>query len=259
MGMIRFLSVLLVLGAFANAQAPEQPPPIEADQKVILDAIGAQALKYVQELPDFLCNQITRRNIDTSGTSQQWHLVETTDELLTYAGGKEAYKLEKINGKKAANADRGRSEGTVSIGDYGNLLSWIFDPKAKADFKWNAWASMHGRPVYVFAYTVPKERSQFMVGKKRAAAGISGIFWADRETHQVIRVAFSGQSPAGVSPQDISYDFDCDFVMLGDRKVLLPVTASYRHRDGKTFVWNEMEFRRYRQPAADSSPALTTR
>jgi hypothetical protein len=201
-------------------------------------------------LPDFSANQITRRNIDSSGTSQHWRLIESTDEELRYVDHKESYKVAKVNGKKVTNSDRGRPDGSTSLSDVSNLLSWIFGPKAQAEFKWNSWTTMHNRPTYVFAYKVPQERSQFTIGgsKKRVTAGFAGIMWVDRETNQVIRITATAQSPAGFSVQDVAFDVDCDFVSIGERRWVLPVTAGVRQREGKTFTWNEIEFRNYRLP-----------
>ena len=76
----------------AAAQNDLPLPPDDPSQKKIIADVGARALQYTKELPDFTCEIVTRRNIDPTGTRQHWKIVETVHEELTFAASKEDYK-----------------------------------------------------------------------------------------------------------------------------------------------------------------------
>ena len=84
----------------------DEPPPSDSDQKAILARITENALKYSTNLPDFVCNRLTRRSADPTGFSQNWHTIDTVDEELNYTGHKENYKVVTVNGKNAAGSRR---------------------------------------------------------------------------------------------------------------------------------------------------------
>ena len=72
------------------AWAQEGSIPLdEAEQKKLIEDVKAKAQLYSKELPNFACVQVTRKNVDPTGTSRHWKLTETVHEELTYGGGKE--------------------------------------------------------------------------------------------------------------------------------------------------------------------------
>lgn len=243
------LGVFLLLAAAASAQDDTTPPP-ESEQKEILAKITANALQYSRNLPDFVCNRITRRNVDSSGTGQRWRPTETINEELTYTGHKEEYKVLTVNGKKAANAER--AEGEVPASEFGDLLTWIFDPSAHTEFKWNSSATLSKRPVYVIAYKVERGRSQLSLtgGKMRVTVAFAGLVWADRETGMVVRVLANCQSPAKFPLQNGTFEVNYAPAKIDEREFLLPLNSDFRAKAGKRLMWTEAEFRGYRKPGA---------
>src|SRR6266481_5813868 len=127
---MRYLIVLAVVAATAYSQAD----PSDAEQKKIFADVAAKALEYNRSLPNFICTQVTRRNVDPTGTGQRWKLIDTINEELSYSDQKENYKVVAVNGKPAGNANHNRPGGLTSSGEFGSLLGYIFDPKAKSEF-----------------------------------------------------------------------------------------------------------------------------
>jgi hypothetical protein len=250
------VALALLLTAAAHAQpapaADDTPPPIDSDQKEILARIGKKALAYGDGLPAFMCTKITRHNVDPSGTGQQWRLADTLHEEFSLIDHKESYRPLTLNGKKVSNPSK--VDGSTSSDEFGNLLSWIFDPKAEADFKWNSWTTLNNRRTYVFAYSIAQPKSQFAVGsgKNKATVAFIGLVWADVETDTVVRLTAQGQSPAGSSIQGVTIEAYYNLAKLGDRQLLLPTKSDYRAKEGKGLVWDEVEFRGYR-PAAGAA------
>jgi hypothetical protein len=136
------LGVLLAAAARAQTATPaprveDLPDPLESDQRKILAQITDNALKYNAQLPDFICAEVTRHNVDQKGTGQFWRLAGTIDGERGYAGHKGTYKVVKLNGKED-DSDHNLLGGFTAPDVFGGLLSWIFDPKSKTSFKWNS-------------------------------------------------------------------------------------------------------------------------
>ena len=56
------------------------PSPDSVEQKRILAEITQKALEYSENLPNFLCDEVTRRHGDPSG-QENWRLLDTVQEL----------------------------------------------------------------------------------------------------------------------------------------------------------------------------------
>jgi hypothetical protein len=258
---IQQFSALLALSIIACAQTKvpleDEPPPSDSDQKAILARITENALKYSKNLPDFVCNRLTRRSADPTGFSQNWHTIDTVDEELSYAGHKENYKVVSVNGKNAPGSRRSASASY----EFGDALSWIFAPSVKADIKWHSWTAVNQRRTYVFAYSVVQANSQFIVGASRnkVAASIAGMVYADAETGNIMRVIVIATSPAKFPVTNVTYDLSYDFAKSGDQRFVAPLKADYHAKDGKTLLWTEVEFRRYRLPGSEAAGKLETR
>jgi len=255
---VRRLALLLAIPflvgtAAAQAQNDLPLPPDDASQKKIIADVGARALQYTKELPDFTCEMVTRRNVDPTGTRQHWKIVETVHEELTFSKGKEEYRTLSANGKKSGD---GRPTAAVSAGDFANMLAWIFDPKAQAELTWSTWDSVRGHRVHSIGVKLKPEHSPFTVGKGKGQipAGLLGLAYADSDTGSVMRIALVATDvPAKFPVQSISMDYEYDFVKIGDHYYLLPLKAETQSKEGKVLSWNEVDFRDYRKAGAPST------
>jgi hypothetical protein len=254
-------TVVLLSAAKALAQSPpsptdDAPAPSDADQRKILAQITENALKYRQTLPDFVCSKLTRRNADQTGTSQHWRQIDSVDEELTFVNQKESYKQVSVNGKKSSGGNRTPGPDY----EFGSLMSSIFDPKAHADFKWHSWTTLNQRRTYVFAYSIMPENSQFTIGfKAPKTVGFAGLFYADVESGMVMHIFVIAQSPPNFALTNVTYDLLYDFVKIGDRQFVMPVKSDFHGKDGKSLIWNEVEFRRYRKAGADPADQFDKR
>jgi type IV secretory pathway TrbF-like protein len=68
-----------------------------------------------------------------------------------------------------------------------------------------------------------------------------------------------GQSPATFPVKNVTYDLSYDFAKIGGQQVVVPVKSDFRASEGKSLVWTEVEFRRYRKPGADPADKFETR
>jgi len=143
------------------APPPVKPPPSASELSAILAAIKEYALNYTKNLPNYVCVQTTRRRIEPTvpGYLPQG---DTVQEMLTFVDGKESYKVEAVNGKSEPDLKHERLGGVVTSGEFGSMLFNIFDPESGADFHWDHWATLRGKPMYVFAYAVPQTKGYSM-------------------------------------------------------------------------------------------------
>lgn len=245
---MRRLFPMCLLAAAACAQKDPPPPPGADEQKKIIAAVTARALDYVKTLPDFVCTQVTRRNIDPTGTGQHWRLVETSNEELTFSDHKENYKVVAVNGKPASNASHHKSA------EFRNLLGYIFDPKAQAELNWTNWDSLRAHRVHAIGFKVTQAHSLLTIAKSKGqpiTAGLFGVVYADSETAEVLRIALAATDiPAKFPIQSVSFDVNYEFGKIGDQVYLLPLKVDQHSKDGKSMIWNEVEFRDFRKAGA---------
>ncbi|MBZ5602006.1 MAG: hypothetical protein LAO79_06850 [Acidobacteriia bacterium] len=240
------LGILLLTAAAAFAQPN---PPDEAAQKKIIADATAKALSYPKELPDFVCRQVTRRNEDPKGLNQ-WRTIETVNEQLSFINHKEEYKTLAVNGKKSD-----RSSTVMHSTDFADYLSWIFDPKAKAELSWSQWDALRGHRVHVLGFRVTKENSQFVISKgkgQQITAGIFGVISVDSESGAILKLGLIATDiPPTYAVQGVAIEVNYEFAQIGDHYYVVPLRADLHSKEGKTMIWNEVEFHDYRKPGAE--------
>jgi hypothetical protein len=240
---------------------PEQaviPAPDANELKRILAAITEKAISYINSLPNFICTQVTRRHRDPTGT-ESWRLEDTIQEHLSYADHKEDYKVVLVNDRPAAGLSHALLGGAKSQGEFGSMLSEIFQPETHAQFEWARWATLRGRRMYVFTFHVKQAFSKYSIyhedSNRIVFTGYSGLIYADRETRSIMRVRLECDSiPADFPVQQVSEVLDYDFVKIAGQEYVLPLKVELRSREvPHELVWNEIEFHLYRKFGADTS------
>ncbi len=96
--------------------------PDADQQKEILLQIREYAMGYSQSLPNFICDQVTERKQDLSGTGQQYRSFDRLQEQLTYFDHAEKYKVIAVNGQMKEVADRTKLGGAISEGEFGSMM-----------------------------------------------------------------------------------------------------------------------------------------
>src|SRR5579862_1789966 len=69
------------------------PPPDSIEQGMILDEAREYVRNYTKSLPNFICVQVTRRDVDRGGTGKSWYHVDTITSKLSYNGHQEDYEV----------------------------------------------------------------------------------------------------------------------------------------------------------------------
>ncbi len=250
----------LAIGAAAVGQREVQTgpnPPDEPSQKKIIEDTIAKARAYEKELPDFVCSQVTIRNEDPKGTNQ-WKMLGSTNEELTFLHGKEEYRTVAVNGKKVSS-ESNRAAAVLTANDFATYLRWTFDPNSAAEISWANWDALRGHRVHVLGFRVTKEHSQFTVGKgkNQISSGFFGIINVDADSGAILKLGIIATDVPPTHPmQAFSLELNWDFAKVGEHYYVLPYRADQHYKEAKkTLVWNEIEFRDYRKPGEDPAAA----
>ena len=245
--------------AFAPAVIP---PPNAAEQKRILAELTTYARDYTKNLPNFICTQVTRKHVDPSGT-ESWISDGIVQEHLSYLNGQEDYKVVMVNDSPVTNVGHLQVGGNKSSGEFGSMLSEIFDPESHTDFEWDHWATLRGRRMYVFFFRVHQEFSRYSIKDEPSGLtivpGYHGLVYADRETGMVMRITMQcDKIPPSFPVQQAGEVLDYDFQKIADREFVLPLKADMRTKAGRIMAWNEIEFRLYRKFGTETSITFDT-
>jgi hypothetical protein len=218
------------------------PPPGADEQKRVLDAARDHALNYVRTLPDFICTQVTRRFVDPTG-KESWREQDVILERLSYFERHEDYKVVMVNNHPTDIAHE-KLGGATSSGEFGSILSEIFDPKTRTDFDWARWATLRGRRMYVFNYRVPQSRSTYRItsyssptASESMVAGYHGLVYVDKESLKVMQITLEADDLQAPFPiRQVNLTLVYDYTRIGDGEFVLPLQAELRSRDDRRFL-----------------------
>ena len=232
-------------------------------QASIIEKIRAYAMNYTDNLPNFICTQVTRRQIDQTGTGQNYQSIDKIQEQLTYFEHHENYKVMAINGQMVQNRDHDKLGGAVTSGEFGSFMGEIFAPESEARFDWHHLGKWDGHIVYVFSYRVAKANSHYTIEHKPSGrtivAGYHGLVYADRDTSAIRHITLECEDiPADFPIQEVKTELTYDVVKINEREFLLPLKWEMHSRDGRYLAWNSAEYALYRKFGTESSITFDT-
>jgi hypothetical protein len=241
------------------------PPPSPADQKRILAEVTQNALDYSKNLPNFICNQVTSRYVDTAGSKagdENWRRTDIIQEQLSYADGEEKYKVVLVNNLPVNNVSHVKLGGTTSSGEFGTMLHEIFDPETQTQFEWTRWATLRGRRMHVYNFRVLQANSKYTIHEEQTGrtivAGYHGWIYADRDTGLVMGIHLECDDLENFPISEAGLDLSYDFAKIGDGEYLLPSAAELKTHSGRFKTWNHVEFHLYRKFGAEASIVFDT-
>ena len=243
------------------------PPPSDEEQKRVLEEVTEYARSYVQKLPDFICSQATRKFVHTTG-KESWRQTDLIQERLTYFEKHEDYKVVMVNDKPTEVAHERLGGAMGSSGEFGSILAEIFAPETRTEFGWSRWTSINKRPMYVFSYHVPKERSNYRITSysgpnfadpQTVVAGHHGEIVVDKGSRKVMRIYLHCEDlPAGFPVRSADLTLSYDNTRIGDSDYVLPLRAELKMRDDRNPpVKNLIQFYNYRKFGADTTIQFT--
>jgi VWFA-related protein len=237
------------LSIAASTEAVPPPTPEEA-QSLISDA-RERAVGYKNGLPNFMCVEVINRSLDPSGTGR-WKHRDTITELLRYRDKDESRLVMEVDGKPAASTDPDALKGPKSTGEFGAVLGAVFEPSAKAEFKWKETDMLGTGTVQVFDYRVLKENSAFSVGGSNGlqpTVSFHGKVFVDTATRSVRRVSLIADDlPKDFPTHASAVTVDYDYVSINAHDYLMPISAEVSLLEGRhEAILNTIQFRDYKR------------
>jgi hypothetical protein len=241
------------LSASAGRAVATGPQPsdqfIEETRKVVRD--------YLDELPDFICQQDIQRYFDYDG-SGAWEKADTLVYELTYNRKRESYKPLNSVGRPVTRPLED-VKGAYSTGDFASGLASLFDLETKAVFKPVGKERLGNRQALLYDFTVPKESSKLVLkaeGVDPLIVGYSGTVWIDVGTKKVLRIDQAiDDLPKShpVTHSESSVDYDIIKLRGLDVDFLLPIRAEFiiADRRQKRYFRNLIHFKFYRKFETD--------
>lgn len=239
----------------SGGKASDPSTNVEGDWAKFLEAVRAKALAYTDDLPNFICTQVTQRW--ARYFPRGWQLVDNYVADLSYFDKKEHYKILTVANKIAPNATIENLSGTRSTGEFGTSLRSLFDPATNASFRLEGRDESNGHRTIRIGYQVPLETSSRSINynnERTIVTSYRGRCWIDPESFQVVRL----EDKAINIPDDFPITrseggIDYDLAEIAGRKYWLPVRAEVLLIEGgsKLHTRNVIEFKRYRKFEAE--------
>ncbi|MGD0568249.1 MAG: VWA domain-containing protein [Candidatus Sulfotelmatobacter sp.] len=237
----------VVIAALSEVAAP---PPAPEELQGMVENARSRALKYSASLPNFICVEVTDRSVDAAGNGK-WRRRDSIAELLRYHDNAETRTILEINGKPS-NSKREDLKGTLSLGEFGGVLSGVFQDSSKADFQWKETDALGGGTVQVLSYRVSRENSSWGLtddNNLKIYPGFHGLVYIDSATKGIRRITLEADDlPRDFMIHSASMVVDYDYIAIGSHDYLMPIRGTVSMKEGKReAVLNEMEFRNYRR------------
>jgi hypothetical protein len=232
----------------ANGPQPSDPI-IEETRKIVRD--------YLEELPDFICQEDIQRYFDNEG-SGAWEKADTLVYELTYNHKRESYKPINNIGRPITRSLED-VKGAYSTGDFASGLASLFDVETKAVFNPAGKERLGNRQTVLYDFRVPKEASKLVLkaeGAESLIVGYSGTIWIDAETKKVLRIDQALDDIPKSNPvthSESSVDYDIIRLRGLDVDFLLPTRAEFiiADRRQKHYFRNLIHFKFYRKFETD--------
>jgi hypothetical protein len=237
------------------------PSPDSIEQGKILSDVRDYALNYTKQMPNYLCVQVTRRDVDPRG-GDNWYHIDTITTRLSFFEGHEDYKVVLVNNQPVNNLSMEKLGGTISEGEFATMMKDIFSPESQTRFEWERWATLRGRRNYVFSYEIDQLHSRYHIIADRTLDIIPpyrGLIYIDKETTMITRLTLNPYDiPITFPIRDVKTVLDYDYTKIGDNDYMLPLHAQVvAHRSDQS-TRNDVEFRLYRKFGTDTTIKFET-
>jgi hypothetical protein len=271
-GIIGMSILLRTLGAsvclaLAAGRAWGQSPPDPGQQQRILQTVTGFARGYLERLPDFTCIRTTQHFL-AKAVNKTWNPQVKVAQELSYYHHEEHYQIVAVDDVPRTKVSlRTQAGGWVETnGNFGALMSLIFDPKVSPHFESQGRSDLHGKPVYVFAYHVALADSIAASAKctswiafttcRTIKYGFHGFLFVDAESLDILRLTQVPEDlPASYAQGNESVDYGR--VTVAGNEYLLPIADEFETTIGKTLFRNESTYSSYKKFVAESTLSTT--
>jgi hypothetical protein len=268
------VAVLLVIAATAAFAIDH--PDLSPGQAKVLVAVRNSALQYTQNLPNFMCTQITHREAIndvnfgepfngpvysrgqavTGASPASSGANDVIEEQLTFFDQMEHYDVVAVDNRKGNGQQHMQFAGAISAGEFGSALANLFDPRSQATFEPDKMATVGGRRAYVFKFHVASQNGIVVIHHEtdqKILAAYSGRLFVDSERLQTVRITSELELPEDFPIRMATIEVDYRPVEIAGKTYDLPRHSELRIKDRARLYVNEIEFRNYRKFGTEST------
>lgn len=221
-----------------------------------LEEVRSTAMAYTENLPNFICTQITQRYLRRLPKTG-WVRVDNFVAELTYYDKQEHYKLVSVGNRSAASdATLESLKGTTSTGEFGSSLNYLFDPATGTQFRFEGIDHSRGAPTVRVGFRVPKDTSKRSIIFRDGTTELGvvtpyrGRCWIDPDSLQVVQIkerAYRIPDTFPITRSEGSTEYDR--VEIAGQQHWLPVRAEVlmENRTARLHTRNVIQFKQYRK------------
>jgi VWFA-related protein len=214
------------------------------------------ALTYSRALPNFLCIEVTKRSVDSSGRGE-WKMRDSFAEMLRYDGHEESRTLLEWNGQRMGGQHPTLDSALpVSVGQFEGVLNVVFQPASKTSFEWQGAALLGSDAVQVLRYAVSGAYASMALRESGRVVnvGFHGAIYVDAATGGIRKITLEADDiPRNFPIRGAGMTVEYDYVTIGAHDYLVPMRAALSLRRGsRKRELNEIVFRNYRRFAAQT-------
>ncbi len=249
-------------GSVDNAGGPSRQtrpnlPTVMPGSDPVIDQAREEALSFSESLPNYVVKQFTSRYQSGAarGGRTSWQPLDIVTTDLIYEDGKERYTNIMVNGKPTKYVEQ---TGSWSEGEFGSMQQAILSPASFADFHNQRTTTIVNRTAYRYDYTIEQPRSTWSLHAdgQTYSPSYTGAIWIDKETSRVLRIEIAARNLPRTFPLDTAESsIDYDFVLIGDKKVLMPAHSESLSctRGTSDCSRNTTDFRNYKKYGAETN------
>lgn len=221
-----------------------------------LEEVRGTAMAYTENLPNFICTQITQRYLRRLPKTG-WVRMDNFVAELTYYDKQEHYKLVSIGNRSAASdATLETLKGTTSTGEFGSSLHYLFDPATRTLFRFEGIDHSRGAPTVRVGFRVPKDTSKRSIIFRDGTTELGvvtpyrGRCWIDPDSLQVVQIkerAYRIPDTFPITRSEGSTQYNR--VEISGQQHWLPVRAEVlmENRTARLHTRNVIQFKQYRK------------
>lgn len=245
----------------APAATPARPGlPDRETWPQFLEEVRSTAMAYTDNLPNFICTQITQRYLRRLPKTG-WVRVDNFVAELTYYEKQEHYKLVSVGNRSAAsNATLESLKGTTSTGEFGSSLNYLFAPATGTLFRFEGIDHSRGSPTVRVGFRVPKDTSKRSIIFREGTTELGvvtpyrGRCWIDPVSLQVVQIkerAYRIPETFPITRSEGSTEYSQ--VEISGQQHWLPVRAEVlmENRSARLHTRNVIQFKQYRKFGSD--------
>jgi hypothetical protein len=221
----------------------------------LLASIRQYAERYVDNLPNFICEQVTRQ-FEAGRKPKHWHQGDTLTAKLVYNQGREERTLEFVNNRPVGTQARLWHRPLVTEGEFGMLMERVFGSITDTGFSWAGWQPSGNSWLGVFDYEIDKQHSTLSLtlgDLAKAVVPYHGSIYADPATGAIWRITSNPSDiPSELRTKSIATSIDYDAVIIGGQSYVLPAKATVLLVTPSNNIRNEIEFTKFRKFETES-------